>query len=920
MVAYALDGGTIQHSEIGRSGRVPPELREALRDPAVERWAFNASFERTITRHVLGIETPYEGWRCTMALAYLQSFTGTLGDVGDQVGLPLDKRKDKDGKRLIRLFCQPQRDGVRRDEDTNPEDWRTFCDYNIQDVVAETEIKRRLLPYPIPDEEWALYELDQRINDNGLPIDLPFVRSAMQMVARRKKELTAEMRERTGLANPNSTQQLLPWLQDRGYPFADLQKATVAKVLNDIQALDAEAAGVLLLRAQASRTSVKKFDAAAQRTSEDGRLRHTIQFAGASRTARWSGRSFQPQNLPRTPKPLEEVSHLTAVTDCIREGDYDTLGLLVEEPMVALSGCVRSSIQSPPGHELVVADLSSIESSVIGWLSGCKRMLNVFHTGLDPYKSFGEVLYAKPYDEVTKAERNICKPAVLGCGFGLGGGEMRDGKKTGLWAYAESMGVHITKEEAARQVALFRSVYSEIPDFWKALELAIEGVLTNRSRTVAVGRLDIGYLKPYLVIQLPSGRPMYYYQPRMADVEFQGRDGPYIRRKFTYMGKHQLTGKWCRIVSGGPKVCLGADTEVLTNRGWKIITEVTTTDLVWDGGAWVLHGGVVFNGEQATIAVDGVPMTRDHLVLTEKGWTHAEKCRGLYRFQARTPESSVSGKAPRLESAVCLRKVLRSSTKLSRARSAEILRVSDKQVDNTERQHEARNVSASGLCCMALDVMPLFTSYSSSVAQLRGARHNRVQRMARQFRGVLGRYGSDLSQRLRFRAQEQQRQLQPRELCLGNAKGELQQSSQHSDARHAFRYADSLRGIKDKRYRPLDVALPTRPGMQPVFDIVNAGPQNRFVVKGKTGPLIVHNCENVVQATARETFKIGALRAAEFGFDIVGLVHDEIISVVRKGDNRLTLDALKECMASPIPWADGLPLGADGYSALIYRK
>lgn len=574
MLAWSWNKGRVEQADLTNGDRLPVEVIDGLTDPHVEKWAFNAAFERQATLELLGLDTPIQGWRCTMALAYMRSFQGGLDNVGTQLGLPISQVKDPRGKKLIKMFSMPQRVTRKQplrwlNSETSPVEWQEYLDYNRQDVATENRIHDKLIGFPILPEEWQLYEIDQEINDEGLPVDLNFVLRAKEMAARRKGELLDIMRELTSLANPNSGKhQLLPWLRERGYPFNDLQKNTIKKVLVENEDgetpgfLDGSALAVLKLRQQASRTSVKKYDAIERRVSPNGRLCHCFQFAGASRTNRWSGRGPQPQNLVRTPKLLEgdygDFSKLEAATDAIRYNNYDLLELLVDEPMVALAGCLRSSFRAPAGYEFVVCDLSAIESAVIAWLSGCERLLEVFRTGKDPYRDFGTELYGKPYGEITPSERGICKPATLGCGFGLGGGKLHDGKRTGLWGYAESMGVDIARDESWRQVKLFRRLYHEIPAFWRDLDKAVARAM--RGHTVAVG----GLLKfaprgNYMTMQLPSERLMFYYRPKMMRKEFPAKDGgTYERIVFTHMGKSQITNKWQRIVCGGPKACENA--------------------------------------------------------------------------------------------------------------------------------------------------------------------------------------------------------------------------------------------------------------------------------------------------------------------------------------------------------------------------
>lgn len=589
MVAWKFDDEDWQQADLTKEP-FPEELREALLDPTVEKWAFNAAFERLITKLVLGIDTPYEGWRCTMALANMMSFSGTLLDVGMAMNIPQDKVKDKDGHRLIRIFCQPQKPTknqphVLRNAETDPFDWQKFLEYNLQDVIAENVIRDKLLRFYIPDREWELYELDQRINDRGLPVNRRFVEQGEILSDRRKIELTDMLSKLTGLNNPNSLPQIGAWLRQEGYPFPDLKKDTVTKVLGEDKAwtdkakqlieggtdkndpeirrllsfrrMTAKGRRALRLRQQASRTSVRKYPAMLRRMDDaDDRMRHTFQFAGAPRTIRWSGRGPQPHNFTRTPKSLEaengDAGMLELLALKIEEGDYEALNFFTDDPMSALAASIRSSIQAPEGYELRVCDLSAIESAVIAWFSGCERMLQVFHDGLDPYRDFGTVLYGKPYSEITGTERTICKPAVLGCGYQLSGGMLRDGQRTGLWKYAESNGVDLTKEQAHQHVKLFRETYWEIPRLWRELENAASDALKGYPTTVR-GLLHFRVWGPFLTVTLPSGRMMYYYKPLMIDRTFEREDGStYTRRVMSYMGKTQ-GNRWTRLFTSGGK-------------------------------------------------------------------------------------------------------------------------------------------------------------------------------------------------------------------------------------------------------------------------------------------------------------------------------------------------------------------------------
>lgn len=563
LAAYAFDGGPVHLWDHSEGDPFPYELQEALEDPEVEKWAFNAQFERWITNRSLRIESPIKNWRCTMVLAYMRSFVGGLEDIGSQIQLPDNLRKmAAAGKEMIKIFCGPQRvtkknPFARRNIITDPDLWDKFRQYCVQDVVTEREIKRRLLPFPTLPFEWQLYELDQLINDRGKPVDRRFVTNALAMAERRREELLEEMRDLTGLDNPNSVAQLLPWMRARGYFFNDMAKDTVAKALRE-NPLEPDARTALLLRQWAARMSVKKHETLLEVIGDDDNVRFIYQFAGASRTNRWAGRKVQTQNLPRTPKIIEDEERLEFVTRIIREDDYDMLTMWAPEPMEVIVGTVRSAFGTKEGEEFSVCDLSSIESVSIGYLAKCERILNVFRSGLDVYKDFGAMWLQKPYDEITKQERNWSKPAMLGAGYRLSGGEMdNEGKKTGLWGYAENMGIlDMTREQSHESVRVFREDYApEVKTMWFRYEEAAAYAMRSGGARM-VGPITFKYIKPFLCIILPSGRHMFYYKPRLEKVTITPRDGgePFTRTSLTYMGMEQKTRQWKRLPTHGGKI------------------------------------------------------------------------------------------------------------------------------------------------------------------------------------------------------------------------------------------------------------------------------------------------------------------------------------------------------------------------------
>lgn len=417
MAAYAIDDGPVQLWQPHEQSKAPADLRDAMRDPSVEKWAWNASFENAITEHVLGLRVPR--WRDTMVNALYASLPGSLALAGAALGLPEELLKNPEGKRLIRRFSLPKADGTFNDWSTHPDDWELFCSYCKQDVVTEREIRTRLSKIVVPEAEWALWELDQEINRRGVPVDVEFVRQAIKIGAAEKARLVHILKRETGLPNPMTQAAFLEWARDNGYPFGDLKKATVERAIRE-GGLDPKLTELLSVRAQAAKTSMTKFDSIAAKT-QNGRIYNMLQFYGAARTGRWGGRDPQPQNFSRPIKAVEERE--AEVTAMVRNGEYDDILMEFGHAIPVVSSVVRSSFSAPEGKTFYIADLNAIENRVIGWLACCKPILDVFRNGLDPYLSFAVRMFGTPYEQLLheyeklkiKDKRTIVKPAVLGC-------------------------------------------------------------------------------------------------------------------------------------------------------------------------------------------------------------------------------------------------------------------------------------------------------------------------------------------------------------------------------------------------------------------------------------------------------------------------------------------------------------------------
>ena len=330
LLAYAVgedDPQVLQFPDEIHSDRWA-QLQATLGEPSVRVVIHNSHFDRTILRHAMGIDIPTSRIHDTMVQALSHGLPPSLGQLGEVLGLPADKAKDKDGKKLIHLFCKPLPDNRilrRATQATHPAEWERFRAYAASDIVAMRECMRRMPSVNNTATERALWELDQTINDRGVSIDLGLARAAIDAVAKAQVSLKQQAQDITGGAVRSTTQGAalrLQILEQFGIDMPDLQMGTVEKYLAD-PAVPEALKELLEVRLQASSTSTKKYQTLINGTSSDGRLRGTLQFNGAARTGRWAGRLFQPQNITRG---SIHGAMLDTVIDAIKAGAVHLIG------------------------------------------------------------------------------------------------------------------------------------------------------------------------------------------------------------------------------------------------------------------------------------------------------------------------------------------------------------------------------------------------------------------------------------------------------------------------------------------------------------------------------------------------------------------------------------------------------------------
>lgn len=536
LFAYSADGGAIEVVDLAQGEELPAEIREALTDPAVTKWAHNAAFERTCLSRWLGVELDPAQWRCTMVWASTVGLPMSLEGVGK--ALHLEQQKMAEGKALIRYFCQPcaptKTNGgrTRNLPEHAPEKWSQFVEYCRRDVEVEQQIHQRLQHFPVPGREWELWAIDQRINDRGVGVDLQLAEQAVACDQQHRSAAMSRAEQLTGLDNPNSVGQLQGWLSSRGVELPDLTKASVADALAGD--LDDDVAEVLRLRQELSRSSVRKYEAMLHAAAPEGRARGLLQFVGAGRTGRWAGRLIQVQNLPQNKMPdLDEARSL------VRDGHFDAVGLLYPSTPDTLSQLIRTAFVPKKGHQFLVADFSAIEARVLAWLAGERWALEAFAAGEDLYCTTASRMFGVPVVKhgVNAELRQKGKVAVLACGYG---------GSVGALTAMGALRMGLSEDELKPIVDAWRGANPSIVGLWWELDSAAKHTITTGESVWLPHGLSTSIRRGVLLIGLPSGRNLAYPRARVVP-------GKYDRPAIDYMGL-DTANRWTRIQSYGPKL------------------------------------------------------------------------------------------------------------------------------------------------------------------------------------------------------------------------------------------------------------------------------------------------------------------------------------------------------------------------------
>lgn len=541
LAAWAVDDGPVKWARV--DDPAIEELKQAFAQPDVRIVAHNAGFERLLLKHVLaerhGWSVPgIDQWDCTAARAARQALPRSLDGAANALGLAVTK--DREGHALMMRMCKPR--PARKGEPDNAVLW--FDDDERMErlgayCATDVEVERLLdqVLRPMPDDERRVWQLTELVNDRGVPVDLKFASMAQMFAHDVQAELNHRIRTLTDGLVPAATNlpRLREWLSTKfgvavlEHPDDELTKRAIEMLLSR-EELPEVAREALQIRLDAGKSSVKKFQAIVERTDDDHRVRGNLVYHGAS-TGRYAGAGVQLQNLPR-----KTVKDFDAVADDVRNLSITEFNHKYGSPLDVLSKTLRATICTKPelGTTLLWADYAAVEARGVAWLAGADQLVNLFASGGKVYEEMAATIFDCHASQIKdgSVERFIGKTVVLGCGYGMGKDKFR--------ATCELQGQTITPELAERAVKAYREAHPEIPALWRGVEEAAIAAVQSPGNSTSYNQISFRMDRKWLLMRLPSGRVIYYRNPRVVLV--QGMWGE--RLVLEYDAVNSLTKQW----------------------------------------------------------------------------------------------------------------------------------------------------------------------------------------------------------------------------------------------------------------------------------------------------------------------------------------------------------------------------------------
>lgn len=514
----------------------------------IEAW--NVAFEYYIWTNVASRRYMFpplilNSLRCAMAKSKAHALPGSLDAAGQILGIT--NKKLKDGKRLIKRYCEPHKPTKNHLThwhlvEEYPQDYALMLEYNLVDILAESEISS-LIP-DLSSSELEFWQIDQRINRRGVRLDRNAIEACLQIMSQAYREGIRRLATLTDnkVMSISQVQRIREWMMEHGVSTPSLDAENLQQILKS--KIPDVVREVLELRQSLNSAAVKKLPPMINRMSKDGRVRDLFMYH-AARTGRAGGDGIQPHNLPNNNGlmvykcsscdryfdkkdcpwcglPIELCEHVEWNSEAIENAfeviatkSLTVMRFYFNDPVAAISGCLRGMFVPAQGHDFVCSDYSSIEGVVIAALAREQWHLDVYTTHGMMYEATASKVTGTPFDEFIRirketgkhhSERKLGKVAALASQYG---GWIGAWIKFGADEF-------LTEEEMKKSILAWREANPFIVRFWRELEIASHMAVMHPNIEFQYHEICFTARNNVLYCRLPSGRFITYHSPEIA--------------------------------------------------------------------------------------------------------------------------------------------------------------------------------------------------------------------------------------------------------------------------------------------------------------------------------------------------------------------------------------------------------------------
>lgn len=447
-------------------------------------------------------------WCDTVHMCRQRGLPASLDKASRAVGGP---GKHEGGDEVLTLLCKLRYAGASWVYPRGtPALWQKLIEYNVQDV-QELE---RIFEYCGRPFEPHILAAHTRVADRGVKIDVPYVVALKEAWAQfrqdRLKDLPELTDEELSASDAGSHKKIKAWAESVGVVLTTLERKVVERFIGNEEAfpeVDRKTAWrvgqVLQARMDAVRASASKLDRVLKVLDPDERVRGWPVYYGAH-TGRFSARDLQPHNFARG------VAGLDVEWICNGPITLDRISLAASRAGSSVGDALATLNRGMIVGNLRIADYAQIEARVLAWFANESKLLQTFSDHKrDPYSEMATKVFGRPVTKADKALRFVGKEIVLGCGYGMGIDKFK------LMCEMKRIDLIAAGTSAESCVMTYRNEFPGIINMWWALDSATKQAVSAGWKGL-VNRCYISMQNGDLTIMLPSGRILYYREPRIA--------------------------------------------------------------------------------------------------------------------------------------------------------------------------------------------------------------------------------------------------------------------------------------------------------------------------------------------------------------------------------------------------------------------